>query len=225
MNIAIYKRFKDFEDFKTGAEFFPTGRIVPKRIMAIVKPKSLKRCNFTFNSDTWLRRVDGQNIFISCPEQLSEGRATFYLQNPNGAQFNTRPYLFLSDDKLTPKMKKRIARWETNRKKVQNIRLDGNPYTTGRGNHIVGWHDLDPIQCINDAAFQPYCDVLYPHPETMSTIKAYSKDTFINKWCARNFMSLEEFHDDYTVERCNDYSPAHGGWQAIEKVKDESSTD
>ncbi|QZI90348.1 hypothetical protein MYOV003v1_p0024 [Vibrio phage 207E48.1] len=223
MTIAIYKRFKDFEDFKSGAEFFPAGRIVPKRIMDIVRPKSLKRCNLTFNSDTWLRRINGENYFISCPEQQSKGAATMYLQNPNGARFTTRPYLFVDSNILTPKMMKKIARWERNRKKPQNIRLHGNPYAEGRGNHIIGWVN-DAIQALNDSAFQHYCSVLYP-PQTMSTIKAYSENEFIRLWCKRNFMTEPEFHDDYTVEKCEDYSRTHGGWRAVEKVKDENPTD
>ena len=64
--------FKSVEDFKSKAEFFPKGRIVPKRIMNIMRTSNSKKisrfkrhCDFIFDSDTYVARVDGHNVIVS----------------------------------------------------------------------------------------------------------------------------------------------------------------
>lgn len=152
MTIATYMRFKDFEDFKSGAEFFPRGRIVPNRIMKVLNPLKYTRSNFVFDSDTWLRRINGNNYLVSCPIHASLGHSIFHLSNPKFGVITQQPYLFLNDSQLTNKKRKSIARYKRNSKK-RSFRIEGNPYSIGGGNFMVGWVGGDAINNVNSMAF------------------------------------------------------------------------
>ena len=51
MTKVIYKPFESIEEIKAKGEFFPKGRIVPRRICSVRPSKNQHK--LTFNSDQW----------------------------------------------------------------------------------------------------------------------------------------------------------------------------
>lgn len=66
-------KFASIEQFKERAQFFPKGRIIPARILKVVRGKKKHAYCVTFNSDSWAMPVNGAYV-LAC-DARHEGSA------------------------------------------------------------------------------------------------------------------------------------------------------
>lgn len=114
--------FKDFEEFKARAEFFPKGRIVPQRVMKLVrrgKHRSPKNCHLVkFGADVWMVRILDRQVLIGAPEsgylvEISHLKGNWILKgNPYRSEPN---YLLGWNNGQDPiaYLNRRIKEWQT----------------------------------------------------------------------------------------------------------------
>ncbi len=86
--------FKSFDDFKSHAEFFPKGRIVPNRIARITHTKTGKRYRrahwFKFSTDTWaFNSAHGEKFLIT---EQSEFLSMYLDGKHKDITINLNPY-------------------------------------------------------------------------------------------------------------------------------------
>ena len=72
-------KFASIEQFKERAQFFPKGRIIPARILKIVRGKKRHAYCVTSASDTWALPVNGAYV-IACDSR--HGGSAIRLRDP-----------------------------------------------------------------------------------------------------------------------------------------------
>lgn len=73
MKTAIYKKFKDYNDFKDGAQFFKKGSIVPARVAKFGLKRDIFSSRLVFEHDTYMRIIDGVILLLPSEYQYKNG--------------------------------------------------------------------------------------------------------------------------------------------------------
>lgn len=93
MKIAIYNKFKDYNDFKSGAEFFKKGSIVPARIAKFSHKRDTFSSRMTFTHDSHMRIVNDVMFIIPSEFQYKNGtKSAISIKKSMTATVKCAPY-------------------------------------------------------------------------------------------------------------------------------------